>query len=287
MKTNRTVLFCVLVALSGCVATNTVATSSSGCEDQKGAKVVRCVVDKSGIVFPNDAVSSVSNMSFTVGEGETQSISGGSFYARPTMAGFVKAGAGTLVVDSPVDITKLGDVQAGTLKVAKLFSDGGGSAEEMLAPMPTFSALRFAPGTRLDLSDNPGFQLMNLVGAPTVVNSGVFGVTGKWTLTAPGEVLTVQGEGAALFGESYAGQLAFAAGAEFDFKDAAAEAAFSRAVAAAGSAGIVIARAKRVYAEGDALGDMPLVMPKPSAATDRRWLMRASDDRKSIRLFLQ
>jgi len=155
----------------------------------------------------------------------------------------------------------------------------------MLAPLPVFSCLRFASGARLDLSDNAGFILHDLVGAPTVTNAGVVGISGKWTLSGPGEVLVVKGDGVALYGETYAGQLGFTDGSEFDFKDVAAEAAFESAVSAAGSAGIIVARAERVYAAGDTLGDVMLVMPKPSSTVYSRWLMRASDGNKTVRLF--
>lgn len=223
--------------------------------------------------------------SFNVGAGEVQSVTGGKKSPPPKLNGFTKTGAGTILFDGPARVTGLGDVQEGTLKVAKLFSVTGTSQDEMMADMPTFTRLKFAPGTCLDLSDNAGFPLRDLVGAPTVTNSGIFGITGKWTLTAPGEVLTVKGKNATLFGDSYAGQLAFALGAEFDFKDAATEVAFSNAVAAAGASGLVVARAYWVYPEDASLGDMPLTMPKPSAKTSKSWSMRVNGDNTAISLF--
>lgn len=276
------VIFCALAGLSGCVNTNTAASDDEAQQPVASAQAVTNTV----IAFADNAARVVSNVSFKVRSGEVQAISGGVFYARPTMEGFTKSGAGTLLVNSSVDVKGLGDVQAGTLTVANLFSDGGASIDEMIAGMPIFSALRFAPGTRLDLSDNVGFLMNDLVGAPEVVNVGILGISGKWTLTAPGEVLTVSGAGVELFGESYAGQLAFAEESTFAFRDAAAEAAFAKAAAAAGGAGVVVARAEWAYPEGATLGDVPLVMPKPAAATSGRWSMRVCDDNRTVRLFL-
>lgn len=224
--------------------------------------------------------------SFNVGAGEVQSVAGGKKSTPLKLDGFTKTGAGTVLFDGPARVSGLGDVQEGTLKVAKLFSENGSSQDEMMADMPTFTRLRFAPGTCLDLSDNAGFPLQDLVGAPAITNAGIFGITGKWTLTAPGEVLTVKGENATLFGDSYAGQLAFAMGSEFEFKDAATEAAFSNAVAAAGTSGLVVARAYWVYPEDASLGDMPLAMPKPSAKTSKNWSMRVNGDNTTLSLIL-
>lgn len=286
MKRNVIAAVCALTGLSGCVGVQPVETATSAAEAPRKPLSVPAAVGPSGIRFADDAVGSSTNVVFAVGAGEVKTISGGKFYMRPTMSGFEKDGEGALVVDSPVQVTGLGDVRAGTLKVARLFSEGGSSADDMLAPMPAFSKLRFAPGARLDLSNNVGFLLNGLVGGPAVVNAGVFGIGGKWTLTGPDEVLSVDGEGVSFYGETYAGQLGFAEGAEFDFKDAAAEEAYSKAALSAGPAGVVVARARRVYAEGDLLDNVALVMPKLSAATSRRWAMRASDDRRTIRLFL-
>ena len=224
--------------------------------------------------------------SFAVGAGEVQSVTDGKKSPPPTLDGFTKTGEGTILFDGPARVTGVGDVQAGTLKIAKLFSEDGTSPNEMMADMPTFTRLSFAPGTCLDLSDNAGFPLQDLVGAPTVTNSGVFGVTGKWTLTAPGEVLTVKGDKAEIFGDSLAGHLAFAEGAEFDFKDAATEEAFTKAVAAAGSDGLVVARAYWVYPEDATLGDVSLAMPKPSSTASKDWSMRVNGDNTAISLFL-
>ena len=246
-------------------------------------KIVACALVLVGMSVCADTIS---DASFSVRAGEVRSISGGGKSAPQSLAGFTKTGEGTLLFDAPVRVSGLGDVQAGTLKIAKLFVENGLSPEEMLGGLPTFSRLRFASGTCLDLSDNAGFPLQDLVGAPTVTNSGVFGITGKWTLTAPGEVLTVKGDNAKLFGDSFAGHLAFAEGAEFAFKDAAAEAAFSNAVVAAGASGLVVAQAYWVYPEDATLGDVPLAMPKPSSTTSKSWSMRVNGDNTAIRLFL-
>lgn len=284
----RIVALCALAVAAGCGG---VRNSESGAAGGSLLGALR-ESDPSGLVtntvvaFSDNAVAAIPGKSFNVRPGEVQAIVGGAFYARPTMAGFTKTGMGTLLVNSPVEVKGLGDVQAGTLKIAKLFAEGGASVDEMIAGMPIFSKLRFARGATLDLSDNVGFLLEGLVGGPAVVNAGVFGLSGKWTLTAPDEVLTVKGEGATLSGESYAGQLAFAEGSEFDFQDAAAEAAFEKAVTAAGAAGLVVARADWVYADGATLGDVTLVMPKPSDKTSKRWSMRAGEDNLTVRLFL-
>lgn len=276
----------VLVCMSGCVGAQAPKLGRTVEEVVQVEEVAPGVTNTVRVVFPSDASCAVSNVSFNVRAGELRSITGGRHYARPTIAGLTKAGEGTLLVDSPVHVKGLCDVQAGTLKIGNLFSENGASEYEMLGPMPVFSCLRFASGARLDLSDNAGFLLQDLVGAPAVSNAGVFGISGKWTLSKPGEVLTVNGDGVTLYGETYAGQFGFADGSEFAFVDAAAEAEFEKAVTAAGSAGVVVAQARWVYAAGDMLGDESLVMPKPSATTSRRWSMRASDGNTTVRLFL-
>ena len=108
------------------------------------------------------------------------------------MAGFVKEGAGTLLFDSPVSVTGLGDVRAGTLKIANR-CDTTQSGEAMVAPLPVFAKLRFASGATLDLSDNAAMRVGDIEGSPNVVNSGEMRVTGKWTLAGASDVLASDG----------------------------------------------------------------------------------------------
>ena len=88
------------------------------------------------LAFMDNTKCSVGNVKFVTLAGETQSISGGVHTARSTMAGFVKEGAGTLVVDSPVSVTGLGDVKGGTLKIANRIDQNAQEPALMMAPLP-------------------------------------------------------------------------------------------------------------------------------------------------------
>ena len=248
-----------------------------------------CFPDASSVTFTNTArlafmdntACTVPNVTFVALADETQSISGGVYTARSTMAGFTKTGAGTLVFDSPVSVTGTGNVQAGTLKVANL-SAMGSTVEEMVAPQPVFSTLAFASGTTLDLSGNYGFKVANLVGSPAVTNAGVFGVMGSWTLSSPVDVLTVTGENVVLGSDDISGMLAFASGATFTLAD---EVAFSNAVEAAGADGLVVARARWMLGESNLLG-MQLALPTPAAGMSNRWSLSIGDSGTTLRLKL-
>ena len=223
---------------------------------------------------------------FAASAGETQSITGGVYDERPTMAGIEKTGAGTLFIDSPVCVEGFVDIQAGTLKIANRANMNGSSVDEVIAPMPVLDKLSFGAGTTLDLSDSMGCQITDIVGSPSVTNSGVFGVIGKWTLTSPKEVLSVAGSNPHLASANMAGLLAFSDCAEFDFRDAAAEAAYSNAVVAAGSAGLVVARARWIMDDGSQMGDTLLAMPQPTSSTSKRWAMHVGDNHTTLRLAL-
>ena len=222
----------------------------------------------------------VPSVKFIALAGEMQSISGGVYTARSTITGITKTGAGTLVVDSPAQVTGLADIQAGTLKVA--YAEPVATTQEgVLAKMPQFASLRFASGTTFDLSDNVGFVIGDLDGSPSVTNSGLFGITGKWTLNSPTDKLTVAGQNA-MFGEqSAAGCLAFQ-GATFEIpsdKDAAFVAA-----AEANGGKIEVARANWVVSQLDETTVLP--MPTASAATNPRWSMEVGQDGQSVMLVL-
>ena len=248
-----------------------------------------CFPNASSITFTNTArlafmdntACTVPNVTFVALAGETQSISGGVYTARSTIAGIVKEGAGTLIVDSPAQITGLADVQEGTLKVANRVAMGS-TLDEIVVPQPVFSSLAFASGTALDLSGNYGFKVADLTGSPSVTNAGVFGVSGKWTLTNPGDVLNVAGENVVFGTDDISGMLAFASGATFDLSD---ESAFSNAVVAAGAEGLVVARARRMLGELSLLG-MTLALPHPTASISENWEMRIGSDNQTLRLFL-
>ena len=145
-----------------------------------------------------------------------------------------------------------------------------------------FSSLAFASGTALDLSGNLGFKTMDLAGSPSVTNAGVFGVSGKWTLTSPNDVLDVTGENVVLGDDDISGMLAFASGATFDLPD---ETAFSNAVVAAGAEGLVVARARWVLGESSLLG-MTLALPTPAENISSRWVMSVGDGGTTLRLKL-
>ena len=144
------------------------------------------------LAFMDNTACTVPNVKFIAYAGETQSISGGVHTARSTMAGFVKEGAGTLLIDSPVSVTGLADVKAGTLKVAKR-CDTTQSGEAVIAPLPVFAKLKFASGTTFDLSGNAAMRVRDVEGAPSVVSSGALGVAGKWTLSSAADVLSSDG----------------------------------------------------------------------------------------------
>jgi endoglucanase len=233
------------------------------------------------LAFMDNTKCSVGNATFVALAGETQSISGGVYTARSTIAGITKTGAGTLLVDSPAQITGVADIQSGTLKVANRVAMGS-TVDEMVAPQPVFSSIAFASGTALDLSGNYGFKVADLTGSPSVTNAGVFGVSGKWTLTDPGDVLNVTGENVVFGANDISGMLAFASGSTFDLSD---EAAFSNAVVAAGAEGLVVARASWMLGESSLLG-MTLALPQPAASISQNWEMRIDSENQTLRLFL-
>ncbi|MBQ6247091.1 MAG: hypothetical protein IJK04_09520, partial [Kiritimatiellae bacterium] len=236
-----------------------------------------CFPNASSVTFTNTArlafmdatACSVPNVKFIALAGETQSVSGGVNVARSTMAGFVKEGAGTLYFDAAADVTGLGDVKSGTLKVANRINlDNPADQAAALASTTAFSNLQFAAGTELDLCDAPLFQLGSLSGSPSVTNVGIVGVSGKWTLTDPNQVMNVYGEGIELFGGNVSGGLAFLQGATFDLAD---EAAFTAAATAAGDRGSLVAYARWVVI--DEFAGIPAPMPQPSANISPRWQM--------------
>ena len=146
---------------------------------------------------------------------------------------------------------------------------------------PQFAKLEFASGTLFDLSDNIAVKVDDLVGAPTVTNAGIFGVMENWKLSAPGDVLTLKGENVMYNGQSVAGMLAFAEGATFTIAD---EAAFSNAVVAAGSEGLVVARANWVLGDSTLVNGMKVVVPQPSEEMAYRWEMVVGSDHTTLRL---
>ena len=235
-----------------------------------------CFPNASSITFTNTArlafmdnmACSVPNVKFIALAGETQSVSGGVHAARSTMAGFVKEGAGALLIDSPVSVTGLADVKGGTLKIAFRSDTSAQTQEAMLEPMPQFAGLRFAPGTTLDLSDNVGMLLGDLEGSPVVTNSGMFGIGGKWTLTTPGGKLDVAGQNA--MGGEAAGVLCFLPGATFDLAD---EAAFRTAIAAAGPDGLLVAEANWILDPSNEQLQGSVALPSPAQSLGAGWSM--------------
>ena len=96
--------------------------------------------DSAGLTFLDDTACSVPVISF-IGDvstftgdpgDDTQSISGGSTAARPTIAGIVKTGTNTLVVDSPVHVTGRTIVSNGTLRIGLRSQLAGNGLEEKL-----------------------------------------------------------------------------------------------------------------------------------------------------------
>ena len=73
--------------------------------------------------FMDDVAAAVPALTFA--GGSTQSIFGGTYTNRSTIAGITKTGSGTLVVDSPVHVTGATTVSEGTLKVP--FGTRGGT----------------------------------------------------------------------------------------------------------------------------------------------------------------
>ena len=157
----------------------------------------------------------------------------------------------------------------------------GASLAALTVRQPQFEKLEFASGTIFDLSDNIAVKVDDLVGAPTVTNAGIFGVMENWKLSAPGDVLTLKGESVMYNGQPVAGMLAFAEGATFTIAD---EAAFSNAVVAAGTEGLVVARANWVLGDSTLVNGMAVVLPRPSAGMAHRWEMTVGDGGTTLRL---
>ena len=234
------------------------------------------------LAFMDNTACTVPNVKFVALAGETQSISGGVYTARSTMAGFVKEGEGTLVIDSPVSVTGLADVKAGTLKIANLIDFTVQDQALMMAPLPQLPNLKFASGTTLDLSDNLGFAFTDIQGSPSVTNSGVFGVIGKWTLTSTNDVLKVRGENATYSSGSAAGVIGFAAGSTFDLAD---ETAFRAAVAAAGADGLLVAEANWIMEPSQSAEvGITIAMPTPAQGVPSGWSMVRGSDGRSVYL---
>ena len=241
-----------------------------------------CFTNASSVTFNNSArLAFMDNTACTVGTNivfaggadDMQSISGGVHTARSTIGGFKKTGAGTLVIDSPVAVTGLADIQAGTLKVAYRSDPTAQTQAAMLDSLPVFSSLRFASGADLDLSDNLGLVLGNLEGSTVVTNSGMFGVSGTWKLVDPAGKLEIKGQNAG--GGQAAGVLCFLPGATFDLAD---EEAFRTAVAAAGRDGLLVAEANWILdpeAEGMAGS---VVLPTPASTIASGWSMAIGKD---------
>ena len=96
--------------------------------------------DSAGLGFMDDTVSFVPVISF-IGDtatytgdpgDDTQTISGGSADARPTIAGIVKTGDNALLVDSPVHVTGRTVISNGTLKIGLRSQLAGNGLEEKL-----------------------------------------------------------------------------------------------------------------------------------------------------------
>ena len=94
--------------------------------------------DSAGLTFLDDTASSVPVISF-IGDtatytgdpgDDTQTISGGSAAARPTIAGIVKTGDNALLVDSPVHVTGQTVISNGTLKIGLRSQRAGNGLEE-------------------------------------------------------------------------------------------------------------------------------------------------------------
>lgn len=94
--------------------------------------------DSARLAFMDDTASTVGPVAF-IGDtatytgdpgDDTQSISGGSSEARPTIAGIVKTGDNALVVDSPVHVTGLTIVSNGTLRIGLRTQAAGNGLEE-------------------------------------------------------------------------------------------------------------------------------------------------------------
>ena len=247
-----------------------------------------CFPDASSVTFTNTARLAFmdstectvgTNVFFDAKAGEVQTVTGGGVDPRPAIGRFTKTGAGLLEFSSPAAVAE-GRVLAGTLKVTHKDVEGA-SLAALTARQPQFAKLEFASGTLFDLSDNIAVKVDDLVGAPTVTNAGIFGVMENWKLSAPGDVLTLKGENVMYNGQPVAGMLAFAEGATFTIAD---EAAFSNAVVAAGSEGLVVARANWVLGDSTLVNGMVVVLPQPSAGMAHRWEMAVGDGGTTLRL---
>ena len=80
------------------------------------------------------------------------------------------------------------------------------SGSASVASRPVVDEMEFASGTGLDLADAPTYSVARLKGAPTVSNAATFGVTERWTLSAPAAM-------------SVSGALSFGPDAEFAIAD--------------------------------------------------------------------
>ncbi len=94
--------------------------------------------DSARLEFMDDTSSTVGTVSF-VGDtatytgdpgDDTQSITGGSTAARPTIAGIVKTGTNALLVDSPVHVTGPTVISNGTLRIGLRSQAAGNGLEE-------------------------------------------------------------------------------------------------------------------------------------------------------------
>ena len=85
------------------------------------------------------------------------------------------------------------------------------SGSANVASRPVVDEMEFSSGTGLDLVDAPTYSVARLKGSPTVSNAATFGVTERWTLSAPAAM-------------SVSGALSFGPDAEFSLAD---EGAFS------------------------------------------------------------
>ena len=132
-----------------------------------------------GTAFDLPVLCSTTNDCSIVGGARGDSACG-----RPTIAAIdfaeAGAGAGTLLVDSPVAVTGLTRVARGTLKL-------GASSVPYLPytseRLPVFANLVFEANTAFDLSGND-LTLVGFSGFPTMQNAGTLSMTGDMRLTA-------------------------------------------------------------------------------------------------------
>ena len=94
---------------------------------------------------------------------------------RAVVAGIEKTVSNTnvLYVDSPVAVTGLTSIAAGTLALA--------DEPRTAAQLPVFSNLVFAAETTLDMGGND-LTVPNLTGFPTIANPGALTIAGTWTI---------------------------------------------------------------------------------------------------------